>query len=194
VDLGEKVTLSEWRPEWPAEFEVLAQELNRAQGVVVLRIDHIGSTSVPGLNAKDVIDVQVIVPVLDRDSILRAMQTLGFESRDNEWNLRDHVPAGWTGDPDRWSKLVFAPAPDARACNVHVRVAGAPNERYALLFRDFLRSNSSARVAWGRFKSELAEQTNTLAGYGAVKDPATDVLLAHAEAWAAEVGWTVPEQ
>jgi GrpB-like predicted nucleotidyltransferase (UPF0157 family) len=193
VDPGEKVTLSKWRAEWSTEFEVVARKLKGALGSVALRIDHIGSTSVPGLSAKDVIDVQVIVRALDRESIVRAMATVGFEPRDNEWNLRDHLPAGWTDDPDRWSKLVFASPPDVRTCNVHVRVAGSPNERYALLFRDFLRADAPARIAWGRFKSELAAQTNTLAGYGAVKDPATDVLLAHADVWAARVGWAVPE-
>jgi dephospho-CoA kinase len=193
VDLGEKVTLSEWRPEWTTDFGVLAKDLKCVLGDLALRIDHIGSTSVPGLLAKDVIDVQVVVRELDRGSIMRPMETIRFERKDEEWNLRDHIPVGWIGDPDRWSKMVFAPPPDARACNVHVRVAGTPNERYALLFRDFLRADTPARLAWGRFKGELAQNTNTLAGYGAVKAPATDLLLAQAEVWAEEVGWTVPE-
>jgi dephospho-CoA kinase len=193
VDLDEKVTLSEWRPQWSRDFGVLAEELTVALGGLALRIDHIGSTSVPGLPAKDVIDVQVIVGDLDRDSIIGAMGTIQFECSDREWNYRDHIPAGWIGDPGRWSKLVFAPPPGARASNVHVRVAGAPNERYALLFRDFLRADDPARVAWARFKTQLAENTSNVAEYGMVKDPATDLLLALAERWAEEVGWTVPE-
>jgi GrpB-like predicted nucleotidyltransferase (UPF0157 family) len=193
VDLYEKVTLSEWRSEWDGEFRILANKLGDGLGDLALRIDHIGSTSVPGLPAKDVIDVQVIVGDLDCDPITRAMETLSFEHKNQEWNLRDHVPAGWTGDPARWAKLVFGPPPDARDSNVHVRVAGAPNERYALLFRDFLRADAPARLAWSRFKSQLAEHTDTLAGYGAVKDPATDLLLAFAEGWAQDFGWTVPD-
>lgn len=193
MDLDEKVTLSEWRSEWAEDFEVLAEELSGALGGLALRIDHIGSTSVPGLPAKDVIDVQVIVGNLDCESITRAMGTIRFEHKNQEWNLRDHLPAGWTGDPDQWAKLVFGPPRDARVSNVHVRVSRAPNERYALLFRDFLRADDSARLAWARFKTQLAENTNTLAGYGAVKDPATDLLLALAEAWAEDFGWSVPE-
>jgi GrpB-like predicted nucleotidyltransferase (UPF0157 family) len=193
VDLDEKVALSQWRSEWAEDFEVLAAKLRGALGDLALRIDHIGSTSVPGLPAKDVIDVQVIVGDLDCYSITRAMATLRFEHKNQEWNLRDHVPVGWTGDPDRWAKLVFGPPPDARDSNVHVRVAGAPNERYALLFRDFLRADAPARLAWSRFKIQLAEKTDTLAAYGTVKDPASDLLLALAEGWAEDVGWSVLE-
>jgi GrpB-like predicted nucleotidyltransferase (UPF0157 family) len=193
VDLDEKVTLSEWRPGWAEDFEILAEKLRGALGGLALRIDHIGSTSVPGLLAKDVIDIQVIVGDLDRDSMTSAMGTIRFEHKSRERILAGHIPAGWTGDPNRWAKLVFGPPRDARDSNVHIRVAGAPNERYALLFRDFLRADAPARLAWSRFKAELAESTNTLAAYGAVKDPATDLLLALAEGWAESFGWSVPE-
>jgi dephospho-CoA kinase len=77
--------------------------------------------------------------------------------------------------------------------NVHVRMAGSPNERYALLFRDFLRADEAAREAWSRFKSALAQAAPTLSEYGAVKDPATDVLLALAEEWAEDTLWSVPD-
>jgi GrpB-like predicted nucleotidyltransferase (UPF0157 family) len=87
---------------------------------------------------------------------------------------------------------VFATPPGTRIGNVHIRVSGAPNERYALLFRDFLWADLAAREAWGRFKRELAATTQTLADYGAVKDPATDVLIALAEQWAVDTSWKVP--
>jgi GrpB-like predicted nucleotidyltransferase (UPF0157 family) len=193
VEFNDEVILSTWRPEWTADFEVLAERLKMALGVLALRIDHIGSTSVPTLPAKDIIDAQVIVARLDRASIIGTLTDAGFIHRNDSWNLRDHVPSGWSGDPDEWTKLVFAVPPDARDGNVHIRIAGSPNERYALLFRDFLRADEMARKAWGRFKTELAKNTRNLAGYGTVKDPATDVLLGLAERWAAETAWTVPE-
>jgi GrpB-like predicted nucleotidyltransferase (UPF0157 family) len=65
---------------------------------MALRIDHIGSTSVPGLAAKDVIDMQVIVANLDRDAIVAALSEAQFIHKYAEWNLRDHIPAGWVGD------------------------------------------------------------------------------------------------
>ena len=193
MELNDKVILSAWRPEWNADFDVLAERLRVALGELVLRIDHIGSTSVPALPAKDVIDAQVIVARLDRGAIIEAMTDAGFIHRDASWNQRDHVPAGWSGDPDEWAKLVFAAPPDTRDGNVHIRISGSPNERYALLFRDFLRADEIAHKAWGRFKTELAKSTRDLAGYGAVKDPATDVLLGLAERWAAEAAWSVPQ-
>jgi dephospho-CoA kinase len=186
VNLDEKVILSEWNPQWKTDFAILAEDLRAGLGDSALRIDHIGSTSVPGLLAKDVIDAQVIVAQLDTAAMAGVMDTAGFEQKFGAWNLRDHIPAGWVGDPERWSKLLFAPSHNARDSNVHIRVTGSPNERYALLFREFLRADDATRMAWGRFKSELALNTEDLSDYGAVKDPATDVLLALVERWAAD--------
>ena len=61
--------------------------------------------------SKDVIDVQIIVERLDRQLIVDAVGSLGFEMRRGEWNLHDHIPGVWNGDPRLWSKLVFAPLP-----------------------------------------------------------------------------------
>jgi GrpB-like predicted nucleotidyltransferase (UPF0157 family) len=192
MDLADKVVLTQWRPDWASDASILADKLRNALGSVALRVDHIGSTSVPGLVAKDVIDVQVIVATLDRDPIVDALTAAQFAQNCAEWNLRDHIPAGWVGDAEEWNKLVFATPPEIRLGNVHVRVSGSPNERYALLFRDFLAADRAAREAWGRFKKELAAATQTLAEYGSVKDPATDVLIALAERWAAETSWRTP--
>jgi dephospho-CoA kinase len=187
------VVLSAYRDDWPAEFERLAARLRTAVGTIALSVDHIGSTAVPGLAAKDVIDVQVIVASLDEDATraLPLLSDAGFVQRDGDWNLRDHIPANWHGDAAAWSKFVVGPRDEGeRASNIHVRAAGSPNERYALLFRDYLRCDSSARRAWELFKTRLAAVTETREEYGQVKDPATDVLMASAERWAEAVGWT----
>jgi GrpB-like predicted nucleotidyltransferase (UPF0157 family) len=162
MDLGDKVVLTGWRPEWAAESEVLADGLRAALGPTAIRIDHIGSTSVPGLMAKDVVDLQVIVASLDRGPITEALTGAHFVHKYAEWNLHDHIPAGWVGDTEAWAKLVFATPPGFRLGNVHIRVRGSPNERYALLFRDFLRADPAACEAWARFKRELAAATQTL--------------------------------
>ena len=193
MNLDQGVILSQWCPDWVVDYSNLATPLGVALGGLAVRIDHIGSTSVPELPAKNVIDLQVIVAELDSELIVRRLGVVGFDQRDGEWNLRDHIPAGWSGDQDLWRKLVFAPPHHVRPCNVHVRVSGNPNERYALLFRDFLRADDAARVAWGRFKRQLARTTKNLSDYGAVKDPATDVLMMAAERWALDTSWTPPE-
>jgi GrpB-like predicted nucleotidyltransferase (UPF0157 family) len=77
--LEDKVTLCEWRSEWATDFVVLAEKLRSALGNLALSIDHIGSTSVPGLCSKDVVDIQVIVEDLDHESVVGAMGTIGFE-------------------------------------------------------------------------------------------------------------------
>ena len=69
--------------------------------------------------------------------------------------------------------------------NVHVRIEGEPNARFALLFRDFLRANEEARLAWAEFKTRLADEVNDLAAYGQIKAPATAVLMQAARVWEA---------
>jgi dephospho-CoA kinase len=71
-----------------------------------------------------------------------------------------------------------------------VRLRGAPNARFALLFRDYLRADAAAREAWGAFKRRLAQSAPDLFDYGQIKAPATQVLMIAAERWAADVGWS----
>jgi GrpB-like predicted nucleotidyltransferase (UPF0157 family) len=182
------------RDEWGREFDALASRLSAALGSLALRIDHIGSTAVPGLAAKDVIDVQVIVASLEPSAeIAVAFAAIGFGPSLAELKLRDHVPASFAGAESAWDKLLVAAPPGERPSNVHVRVAGSPNERYALLFRDFLRASPRARDLWGSFKRRLAEEVEGDRDlYVELKDPATDVLLATAEEWADATGWPGP--
>ncbi|MFZ1879886.1 MAG: GrpB family protein [Gaiellaceae bacterium] len=188
------VVIVESRGEWSREFDSLAARIAGALGPLAVRIDHIGSTSVPGLAAKDVLDLQVIVRSLEPDeAIPEQFASIGFTSKLGDLKLRDHVPTGWTGDESAWDKLLFGPPTGERPSNVHVRVSGAPNERYALLFRDFLRANDRARELWGTFKEQLvAEVGGDRDLYVELKDPATDVLLTAAEEWARATGWGGP--
>src|SRR5262249_18299766 len=120
-----------------------------------------------------------------------ALAVIGFVQRPGDWNLRDHIPSGWVGDDREWDKLVVTPPQGQRPSNIHVRAAGSANERYALLFREYLRANPVARRAWGEFKTRLAAIADNRESYGQVKDPATDIVLLAAEPWAATTAWTV---
>jgi dephospho-CoA kinase len=172
-----------YRSEWPAEFEGIADELRAALGSWALNVDHVGSTSVPGLPAKDCIDVQVRVAALD--DIEPVLTARGLRLRPEPWNQIE-VSSG-----QKCRKLVFAPPIGARRCNVHVRLSGGPNARYALLFRDYLRADERARNGWGAFKQRLAVSVPDLMDYGQIKAPATEVLMAGAERWAAATGWSL---
>ncbi len=183
-----KPVIVAYQPRWADEFAEIRGRLADSFGDLASHIEHIGSTSVPGLAAKDVIDVQVSVPSLDPNApILEALAAAGMtDAVPDAW---DHVPPGRVGEPDRWLKLLASPPRGERPANVHVRVAGSPNERFALLFRDFMRANDDARDAWALFKLELARISQTVQDYVEVKDPATDVVMVVAERWAADTGW-----
>jgi len=184
-----KVVLESYDAHWPHDFEGIRTTLAGALGDLAVRIDHIGSTSVPSMGAKDCIDIQVTVASLeDTAEIKRAFERIGFAMGRYQ---TDHVPPGSTGDARDWTKLVFSPPGADRLCNVHVREAGRANQRYALLFRDYLRANDDAAAAWFEMKRRLAEHhPDDLATYGYLKDAATDVLMLAAERWAADSGWT----
>ncbi|MFE6038606.1 GrpB family protein [Streptomyces sp. NPDC056452] len=185
ADERNRVVVVAYRPEWPEEFADLAELLWGAAGELAVAIDHIGSTSVPGLAAKDCIDVQVRVRSIDESRQIPLLEGIGFRCRPEQWN-RVEVSGG-----KRCSKLVFAPPAGARSCNVHLREAAGSNTRYALLFRDFLRADEPARRAWGAFKQRLALSAPDLMDYGQIKAPATEVLMAAAERWANHEGWSV---
>ena len=181
------VVIVPYRPEWPAEFHAIAAVLRRVLGPSAQRIDHIGSTSVPGLAAKDVIDVQVTVAALT-DTLVPVLEAAGFQPF--ERYFRDHVPPGMEGVPaDSWEKLFFRPANGERLANIHVRVAGRPNQRFALLFRDFLRASPACAEAYAELKRRLADALGDPTTYPNVKEPAVDQIYFAAEAWAAAVGW-----
>jgi GrpB-like predicted nucleotidyltransferase (UPF0157 family) len=174
---------------WPAEFRALESELRAALGDLARRIDHIGSTAVPGLAAKDVIDVQVAVSVLDLEALVDAFARAGYEHVAG--NDRDHRPPGAEGPAGDWAKAFFRPPATSRRVNVHVRVDEAPNMRYALLFRDYLRAHVRAAAAYGKLKRKLAalEPPLDTGAYADLKDPACDIVIAAAEDWATATGW-----
>jgi dephospho-CoA kinase len=182
-DESRLVELVPWRSEWDEEFRVLAERLAGCLAERPLAIDHVGSTAVPGLPAKDVIDVQVRVAALNEAALTSAFADLGFRARPEPWNRHESI--GGSELP----KLVFAPPPGGRPANVHVRVATAPTMRYALLFRDYLRADGAARDGWAAFKQAVESVTHDLGEYGRIKSAAMPLLMASAERWAAETAW-----
>ena len=147
------VTILPYKPSWPEEFQKIAQVLRSALGDLALRIDHIGSTSVPGLAAKNLIDIQVTVASLDAP-VEDALNQVGYQRIEL---LTDHPPSGIEVNAGDWNKWVFKPPAGQRPTNLHVRVAGRPNQRYALLFRDYLRTHPNTAGAYAELKHRLAQ-------------------------------------
>src|SRR5688500_5031711 len=101
-----------YKPVWPREFREIASDLRAALGELALRVDHIGSTSVPGLAAKDVIDVQVTVVALEPfDRLAAAFAAAGYTLRPEI--IRDHRPPGAIGPEEEWEKRM-ARKPEGR--------------------------------------------------------------------------------
>lgn len=172
---------------WPGEFLAIAKNLRQALGDLALRIDHIGSTSVPGLSAKDIIDIQVTVESLD-PSVEHAFTRAGYQRLIGF--SQDHLPPGSANPVSEWAKWLFRPPASMRPANIHVRLSGHPNQRYALLFRDYLRAHPPTAQAYAQVKEALVKyHANDADAYYAVKDPVCDVIIGGAEEWVERIGW-----
>ena len=180
------VEILPYKQSWPSEFREIASALRGALGELALRIDHIGSTSVPGLAAKDVIDVQVTVAALD-DALRSAFRGLGYVRPEGVW--RDHRPPHADGPETDWEKWYFSAPAGQRRTHTHVRVEGRANQRYPLLFRDYLRTHPHTAEAYAELKRRLAQSLADPDTYPDVKDPAVDLIYFAAEEWASATNW-----
>ncbi|PVE17008.1 dephospho-CoA kinase [Arthrobacter sp. Bz4] len=179
------------RDDWPEQAGRIMGRV-RLVDPLVLAVDHIGSTAVPGLAAKDVLDLQVTVATLeDADAIAGKLVAAGFPPL--EGITRDE-PKQDVPDPSRWGKRLHANADPGRAVNLHVRVEGSPGWRYALSFRDWLRSDLGAAAQYQAEKERCAAQHTrdaTTEGYAECKEnwftTVADPLL---KRWIADTGWT----
>jgi GrpB-like predicted nucleotidyltransferase (UPF0157 family) len=146
---------------------------------VALRIDHIGSTAIPGLAAKPIIDIQISVASFEPLDAYRApLVGLGYAFR---------------SDNTERTKRYFREPRGARRTHVHVRRAGSFSEQFALLFRDYLRAHPLEASEYGELKRRLAEQhRHDRRAYTEAKVPFTWEIVRRADAWAQAHGWTPP--
>jgi len=181
-----------YRASWSEEFRRLASALRTELGSLALRIDHIGSTAVPELAAKDVIDIQVTVAELADRHVAEGIEAAGFRMRRD--TVRDHLPP-WAEPVERdWEKRYAGAGPSMRPAHVHVREEGRPNQRYPLLFRDYLRAHETAATAYERAKRSLAQAFHDDSGaYADAKDPVCDLIMMAAEDWARRTDWVPGE-
>jgi GrpB-like predicted nucleotidyltransferase (UPF0157 family) len=176
-----------YQSRWLEEFKTLGSTLRNALGDLALRIDHIGSTSVPDLAAKDVIDIQITVSNFDNPALRVALESCGLTWRDQ--TVFDHIPPSQTFDSIQLEKR-FAKLLEPIKANVHLRLEGRFNQRYALLCRDYLRTHAGTREAYAEVKRQLARYfpDNTEAYYD-IKDPAFDLFMVGAWEWANWTNW-----
>ena len=139
------IVIAPYDPTWPARFEEEAKRLSQALGELAVRIDHIGSTSVPGLAAKPVIDIQISVARLEPlDPIRNSLAGAGYT----------HHPSDW----DAFYPFFHKPATWPHTHHLHVCTTGGREERRHLAFRDFLRANPGIAREYEALKRRLAAE------------------------------------
>jgi len=173
-------------PTWPAQAARILARLRTACGHHAIRVDHIGSTAVPGLDAKDVVDVQVTVASLDvADELAEALLAAGYPRVDG---VTDDV--AHTDDTAVWRKRLHASGDPGRPTNVHLRVDGWPNQRFALLFRDWLIADADVRAEYLAVKrAAAADGPETTDDYAEAKEPWLVDAYRRAGEWADATDW-----
>lgn len=171
---------------WSQQAQRVITRIEAVAGERALRVDHVGSTSVPGLDAKDVLDLQVVTADLDAAKrLVDALIEVGLVRLDGRrWdNARD----GSTRD-----KTFVTNADPARAVNCHIRPVNSPTWREALLLRDWLRAHPDGVREYAALKHRLvAQRWDNINAYTEAKTPFVHGALDRAERWAARTGWRV---
>lgn len=144
---GSRLEIVPYDPAWPVAFHLEEQRIRAVLGDLALRIDHDGSTAVPGLAAKPVIDIQVSVADLAAmDAYRRPLQSIGYT----------HVPDA----DDGICPFFHRPAQWPHTHHVHVVQAGGAEERRTLAFRDYLRDHPDEARAYEKLKRGLAARSS----------------------------------
>lgn len=183
----EKVLILPYNPNWPVWFQQLQTKLKDCLGNLAISIDHIGSTAVPGLGSKNKIDVQITVKEISenmQDSLNQALQSGGFQTAQFG---TDHCPPNDMSSIDNWEKFYLSGEnlSPLFSFNIHIRAVGKKNQKYALIFRDYLREHQPAAKAYQVFKETLAQyHPDNIRAYVEIKDPVCDIIMAAAWDWA----------
>jgi GrpB-like predicted nucleotidyltransferase (UPF0157 family) len=140
---SDRILVADYDPDWPERFRHEAHRIRVVLGDRARRIEHIGSTAVPGLAAKPIIDILLVVAdSADEQAYVPAMTDAGYVLRIRE--------------PDWYEHRMFK-GPDTNI-NLHVFSPDCPEIDRLLVFRDWLRSNEADRALYGRTKRELAQR------------------------------------
>lgn len=193
--VSDPIAVFPYNPQWPQDFGQIKQELTVLFTHWAERIDHIGSTSVPGLAAKNIIDVQITVRDLEDPEFKIFLETIA--ERSSDYVLRPYDRDELTGmeadHPGLRKRFIKLQRSEITA-NIHIRQVGNINQRYALLFAAFLRANPVQREIYSLLKQRLATLfPESIEGYLYIKDPLMDLIYLQAEAWALESDWHIQD-
>ncbi|MFD6894783.1 dephospho-CoA kinase [Rhodococcus sp. NPDC060086] len=187
--------------QWDQQAQRLVARLALACGGHAVRIDHVGSTAVPGLDAVDMLDLQVTVADLAAaDALAEPLAAAGFpriEQIDHD-TPKPSYGAGGETDPAVWSMRLHGSADPGRPARVALRVDGWPGQQFSLVLRDWLRDDAEALQEYAEVKRaavrSAADETDPLraaSSYRDVKEPWFDRAYHRAWDWAGSTGWSI---
>lgn len=164
--MSSRILIVEYDPQWPELFRREADRIRAVLGSRALRIEHTGSTSVPGLVAKPVIDMLLaLTDSAGEDTYVPDLEAIGYSLRIREVNWYEH----------RMFK-----GPDTEA-NLHVFSYGCPEIDRILMFRDWLRSNAADRDLYAHTKRALAKKKwKYVQNYADAKTAVIEEIIARA--------------
>ncbi|OBK51841.1 dephospho-CoA kinase [Mycobacterium kubicae] len=186
-------------PTWADQARRIVNRLKTACGHRAVRIDHIGSTAVPDFDAKDVIDIQITVELLDvADELVEPLLAAGYPRLEHIMQDAAQVDLRSTTthydhsvNTSLWDKRLHASADPGRPTNVHIRALGRPNQQFALLFVDWLKANPEARANYAQVKRAAADGADgDIVRYVTAKEPWFTEAYRRAWEWADATGWT----
>jgi len=161
-----EIKVLDYDPRWPEKYEQHAQRIKAALKERLLRIEHVGSTSVPGLAAKPIIDIDVIVvDSSDEATYLPALEKAGYVLRVREPDWHEH-------------RMMRTPELDV---HVHIFSPDSPEFKRHLVFRDWLRRNEEDRRLYDTTKRQLApRQWEDMNAYARAKTEVVERIIATA--------------
>ncbi len=182
--------LVDYDDRWPATAERIIGRIGAVLGERAPEIEHVGSTAVPGMPGKDVIDLQIGVRKLcdaDATEFVEALASAGFPRVDGY--RMDH-PTDDLPDPSLWVKRFHGSCDPGRVVHLHVRELGSAGWQYALLFRDWLRAEPAAAQEYVDIKRRLAREHLVTNGYAQAKAPWFSAIWPRMQAFAQRTGWS----
>ena len=170
------IELSCHKNEWKNRFDDFRAEILNLAQEIIIEIEHIGSTSIAEVKAKDIIDTQLAIESFDKMVYLSPiLESLGFSCIDSV--KQDHVPFhDFNYFESGWEKRFFKGKYKGQDFNIHVRVHNSLNWKFALNFKNYLSENEMAKYAFLQFKERLAKANVSTEDYCMIKDSVIDHL------------------
>lgn len=164
-----KIRLTEYQHVWKLMYEQEVHFLQKLFCMDNIRFEHFGSTAVPGMRAKPVIDIICIVPNIERiDSYNQQLKLFGYESA-GEWGIE--------------GRRLFRKGGDERSHHLHVYQANNPQIDRHLIFRDYLLTHRKEAEKYSNFKQMLSRKYDSTAEYSAAKKKFVSEMETRALDW-----------